>query len=235
MRILLLSNSKNPGSRLLEHAGPEIRGLLGGEVKTVLFVPFAGVSEAWDDYASRAGEAFRGLGYGVESLHEAADPVAAVERAEAFYVGGGNTFYLLRALYDTRVLQPLAGRVRAGAPYVGASAGTNVACPTVKTTNDMPVVEPPSLEALGLVPFQVNAHYTEARLEGHAGESRDERIAEFLRVNPGLHVVGLREGTMLRVEGTQVGLRGDRPARVFLSGREPFECAPGDPLQFLFG
>jgi dipeptidase E len=235
MRILLLSNSKNPGMSLLAHAEAEIRGFLGGGVKTVLFVPFAGVVETWDNYASAVREAFGRMGYELASLHDAGDPVAAVERAEALYVGGGNTFYLLRALYDTRTLQVIARRVREGTPYVGASAGTNVACPTIKTTNDMPIVEPPSLEALGLVPFQINPHYTDESLAGHAGESREQRIAEFRRVNPGTHVVGLREGSMLRIEDSSIKLVGDKAARVFASGREPVECGPEDSLQFLPG
>ena len=220
---------------LLAHATGEIRSFLGPGVSTVLFVPFAGVVETWESYAASVGAVFGQMGYRLESLHEAADPVAAVEGAEAVYVGGGNTFHLLRALYDTRTLGAIRERVRAGAPYVGASAGTNVACPTVKTTNDMPVVEPPSLDALDLVPFQINPHYTDAALGAYGSESREERIAEFLRVNPGTTVVGLREGTMLRVEDSEVRLVGDKTARVFRGGVAPVECGPEDSLQFLFG
>lgn len=230
-RLLLLSNSKNPGAEVLAHAAEWIGDFLGG-VREVLFVPYASV-HPWDEYAQYVRAPFERMGYRVESIHAAADPAGALARAEAVYVGGGNTFHLLRALYDAGLVSALRGRVRAGLPYVGASAGTNVACPTIKTTNDMPVVEPPTLDALDLVPFQINPHYTERTVEGHGGESRDERIAEFLRVNPGVRVVGLREGTALRVEGDEVRLLGDAPARAFLGGGRYVECSPSDPLRFL--
>lgn len=230
-RLLLLSNSKNEGGGVLAHAGEWIRDFLGG-VSTVLFVPYASV-RPWDAYEEYVRAPFEEFGYRVESAHRAADPAAAAARAEAVYVGGGNTFQLLRALYDTGLVHALRERVRAGMPYVGASAGTNVVCPTIKTTNDMPIIEPPTLDALGLVPFQINPHYTDARLEGHMGETRDDRLAEFLIVNPGVRVVGLREGTALRVEGDDVRLLGDATARAFLGEGRHAEVGASDPLHFL--
>jgi dipeptidase E len=215
------------------YAHAHLRDFLGPSVGRVLFVPFAGVSKTWDSYAEAAREVFGELGYALDSLHEADDARRAVERAEAFVVGGGNTFQLLKMLYETGALEAMRGRAAEGTPYVGSSAGSNVACPTIRTTNDMPIVEPPSFRALGLVPFQINPHYTEARLEGHAGETRDDRLNEFTLANPGVHVVGLREGTLLRVEGTRVELLGGKPARVFLDGAEPREYAPSESLQFL--
>jgi dipeptidase E len=160
-------------------------------------------------------------------VHDAADPVGAIAGAEAIVVSGGNTFALLAALYDRGLLDAMRRRVRAGAPYIGWSAGANLACPTIRTTNDMPIVQPPSFAALGLVPFQINPHFTDALIPNHGGETRSERLEEFLVANPEATVVGLREGTMLRVEGDTVMLVGDKPARVFRSGREPEENEPG--------
>ncbi len=234
-RLLLLSNSVIVGGRYLEHARTAIMQLFGARVRRVLFVPYAAVQFSLDDYAARVRAALAEMGFGVESVHQATDPVGAVEAADAIAVGGGNTFHLLRELYRHNLLGPIRARVHAGMPYLGWSAGSNVACPTIRTTNDMPIVEPPSLDALGLVPFQINPHYTEARLEGHGGETRDERLLEFVIANPGVQVVGLREGTLLRVEGDSIQLLGDRPARIFQSGRDPRDVAQGAPLQFLFG
>lgn len=232
-RVLLLSNGTLPGQRMYQYAHEHIRDFLGTSTRRVLFVPFAGLPDSWDGYGEAARAVFGEMGYEAESLHAAADAPRAVERAEAVVVGGGNTFHLLKRLYETGALEAVRARAREGMPYVGSSAGSNVACPTIMTTNDMPIVEPPSLRALGLVPFQINPHYTDARLEGHAGETRDDRIGEFVAANPGVYVVGLREGTLLRVEGSRVELLGGGPARVFRGGEEPREYAPGESLQFL--
>ena len=233
-RLLLLSNgSELVGNEPTEFAQGAVRNFLGASVRRVLFVPFAAVVRTYDEYAARVRRRFGPLGYEVESIHEADEAVAAVERAEAIAVGGGNTFHLLRGLYEAGVIEALRARVEGGSPYVGWSAGSNVACPTIKTTNDMPIVEPPTLRALGLVPFQINPHYTDAALAGHQGETRDERLLEFVHANPGVRVVGLREGTMLRVEGQEVTLVGNRPARLFLKGEEPRELSPADSFSFL--
>jgi dipeptidase E len=233
-RLLLLSNgSELIGDEPTEFAQGAVRNFLGASVRRVLFVPFAAVVRTYDEYAARVRGRFGPLGYEVESIHEADEAVAAVERAEAIAVGGGNTFHLLRGLYEACVVEAIRARVEWGAPYVGWSAGSNVACPTIKTTNDMPIVEPPTLRALGLVPFQINPHYTDASLAGHRGETRDERLLEFVHANPGVRVVGLREGTMLRVEGAEVTLVGNRPARLFLKGEEPRDLAPADSFSFL--
>jgi dipeptidase E len=149
------------------------------------------------------------------------------------FVGGGNTFRLLKTLQDARLLQPLAARARAGMPYLGASAGTNIAAPTIRTTNDMPIVQPDSFDALGLVPFQINPHYLDADpATRHMGETREERLREFLEENDRT-VVGLREGAWLRVEDARLSLEGKAPARIFRPGRPPYEVAPGEPLDEL--
>jgi dipeptidase E len=206
---------------------------LGSTVSEVLFVPYAAVRLSFSEYATRVRERFEEIGIVVTSLHETENPAAAVDRAEAIVVGGGNTFCLLDRLYTHGLVARIRDRVLEGIPYVGWSAGSNVACPTIKTTNDMPIVEPPSLSALGLVPFQINPHYTDATLPNHGGETRAERLAEFLEMNPTMTVIGLREGTMLRVENETIELLGDKPARVFRRGHEVIEPAPGDSLQFL--
>ena len=232
-RLLLLSNSKNFGQGYLDHTEADIKDFLGARVRKVLFVPFAAVRYTFDEFADSVRERFAQFGYGLDSIHASADARQAVRAAEAIIVGGGNTFHLLRHLYQHELLEAIRERVSAGVPYVGWSAGSNVACPTIKTTNDMPIIEPPSLNALGLVPFQINPHYLDAHPEGHQGETREERLLEFIEANRGVYVVGLREGSMLRVEGAAARLIGDKPARVFMHGRETKEYGPEASLQFL--
>jgi dipeptidase E len=233
-RLLLLSNgSELIGEEPTEFARGAVSGFLGAGLRSVLFVPFAAVVRTYDEYAARVRQRFAPMGYEVESIHESEDARAAVERAEAIAVGGGNTFHLLRGLYEAGVVEAIRTRVESGVPYVGWSAGSNVACPTIRTTNDMPIVEPPSFDALGLVPFQINPHYTDAHIEGHMGETRDERLAEFVHANPGVRVVGLREGTLLRIEGDDIRLAGGKPARLFLKGEEARDIAPDESFDFL--
>ncbi len=226
-RLLLLSNSRDAGGRYLGHAQEIIREFLGDRVGTVLFVPFATVIGSFDAAAARARAVFREMGYELVSVHEAADPVAAVERAEGIVIAGGNTFHLLRALAGRGLLEAIRARVDSGVPYIGWSAGAVVACPTIATTNDMPIVEPGSFRALGLVPFQINPHYTDFHPPGHQGETRAERIAELLAVDPQCVVVGLREGSLLRVEdaGGAGGVRGAGGAPS--GGGEPVRPAEG--------
>jgi dipeptidase E len=232
-RLLLLSNSTNYGERYLGYAASAIKEFLGAEIKRVLFVPFAGVRFSFAEYARTVRERFEEMGYRLDSVHEASDPQRAVREAQAIAVGGGNTFHLLRGLYDAKLIELIRARVEQGAPYIGWSAGSNVVCPTIRTTNDMPIVEPPSLDALNLIPFQINPHYTDARPAGHAGETRDERLQEFIEVNPDIYVVGLREGSILRVEDNAISLLGEKSARVFLKGRKARDYTPQESLQFL--
>lgn len=233
-RLLLLSNSMNYGQEFLEHAISDIKDFLGAEVKRVLFVPFAGVTRSYDEFAAAVRGRFEEMGYLLNSVHEAADPVKAVQSAEAVAVGGGNTFHLLRELYATGLMESIRERVEAGAlPYIGWSAGSNVACPTIRTTNDMPIVEPASFNALNLVPFQINPHYTDEKLTAHSGETREQRLAEFIKANPDVTVVGLREGSILRIEGRVIKLLGEKTARLFKSGEDAREIEPADSLEFL--
>lgn len=232
-RLLLLSNSTNYGSTFLKHALDEISGFLGDQVRNVLFIPYAAVRFSYDTYETRVSDVLGPLGYGVRSIHREQDRLQAVERAEAIMVGGGNTFHLVHLLYEERLLDAIRNRIEQRIPYVGWSAGANVACPTLCTTNDMPIIEPQSFRTLNLVPFQINPHYTDAHPEGHKGETRDERIAEYVEINPGVNVVGLREGSMLRIENGQIHLTGTRPVRVFTKGREAVDYSHDDSIQFL--
>jgi dipeptidase E len=222
-RILLISNSTLYGSGYLDHAETEIRSFLG-DVKNVLFVPYALFDR--DKYATTAKQRFERMGYELSSVHLAADPVQALNKTDAVFIGGGNTFRLLKALHEFGLLGPIRQRVAAGIPYIGSSAGSNVATPTIRTTNDMPIVQPPSFEALGLVPFQINPHYLDPDPNSkHMGETREERLLQFLEENDST-VLGLREGAILRIENGDVSLRGSTGARIFRKGMEPVEVVP---------
>jgi dipeptidase E len=226
-RLLLLSNSTNSGAGFLEHAIETIREFLGPAPLDIVFVPFAAVRLDGNAFTEKVRERLGPLGHKVTSLHAVRDPAGAIRSAGAVAVGGGNTFHLLEALAHKGLLAPIRERVRAGTPYVGWSAGANVACPTIRTTNDMPIVEPPTLDALGLVPFQINPHYTEARLPNHSGETRADRLLEFIEVNAEVPVLAMREGSILRVEGSAMTLLGPHPALVFRKGADPEEVRPG--------
>ncbi len=228
-RLLLLSNSRNPGGAYLAHARKAIARFLGPAAEDALFIPYAGVRIGWDEYLGRVAAALRPAGVVVRGIHRAGDAVAAVRGAGAILVGGGNTWQLLDQLYGHGLVRALRLRVLEGAPYVGWSAGSGVAAPTIRTTNDMPIVAPPSLDALGLVPFQVNAHYTEAKLPRHGGETRVDRLLEFCAVNPATPVVALREGSWLRVEEGRAVLEGPKRALVYL-GEARHVVKPGDDV-----
>jgi dipeptidase E len=231
MRLLLLSNSTNFGGTFLGHAGDWLRGHFTG-VRSVLFVPFAAVRFSYDEFVRKVAEKLGPLGVEVRGIHAAADPVAAVRTAEAIAVGGGNTFQLLARMYELGLVEAIRERVRAGAPYVGWSAGANVAGPTIRTTNDMPIVEPRSLDALGLIPYQLNPHFTDAVIPNHGGETRSDRLLEFMELNRTMPVLALREGTALQVDGGRTTLLGDQPGRGFLHGREPWDVATGPLADF---
>lgn len=229
-RLLLISNSTLYGSGYLEHAETEIRGFLSA-TKRVLFVPFALANH--DTYAEQARTRFTKMGYALDSLHQATDKGQSINEAEAIFIGGGNTFRLLKAIYDFDLLAPIKARVSDGMPYVGSSAGSNVAAPTIKTTNDMPIVEPPTFTALGLVNFQINPHYLDPDPNSrHMGETREERLMQYLEENE-TPVIGLREGAMIRIEAGATLLKGSTGARIFRRGQPPLEVVPGTILDEL--
>ena len=228
--LLLISNSTLHGSGYLDHAEREIREALGA-IKRVLFVPFALYDR--DAYAAQARKRFEEMGFALESIHKATDPKAAgnkIDKAEAIFIGGGNTFRLLDSLYRFDLLGTIRRRVQEGMLYIGSSAGAVVASPTIKTTNDMPIVEPPSFNSLGLISFQINAHYLDPDPNStHMGETREVRINQFLEDND-IPVVGLREGCMIRVERGVHLLKGRTNARIFRRGSNPVELEPGATL-----
>ncbi len=234
MKLLLISNSTTPGQPYLQWPVEHIRKFLGC-VDSVAFVPYAAVTFSYDEYESRVQARFDDLGIEVKSVHHEADPAAAIRNAEAIVVGGGNTFALLKKMQEQGLVEAIRMAVgELGVPYVGWSAGSNVCCPTICTTNDMPIVEPASFEAVGAVPFQINPHYLDAHPDGHGGETREQRIAEYLVANPSVWVAGLREGCLLHLgEDGVLKLVGDRPLRVFRHGVDTREVQPGGDLGFL--
>ncbi|WP_328899969.1 dipeptidase PepE [Streptomyces sp. NBC_00441] len=230
MHLLLLSNSTQYGRGYLEHALDTVTAFLPARAR-LAFVPYALADH--DTYTARVRGALEPAGITVRGVHEHPEPAAALKDADAVFIGGGNSFRLLSALYRTGLREAVADAVRAGLPYMGASAGTNMAAPTLRTTNDMPIVQPPSFAALGLVPFQINPHYLDPDPAGtHKGETREERLTEFLEEND-VPVLGLREGSWLRVEDEAARVEGARPARLFTRGAEPRELAAGTDVSSL--
>jgi dipeptidase E len=239
MNLLLLSNSRGPDGAYLTHALDAVKELLdtadaarttGTEPKRAIFIPFAGVTMTWASYTESVAAALAPAGLDVidiDTVGDVAAQHAAVRSADAIIVGGGNTFQLLGTCRARGLLEVIAETVRAGTPYIGWSAGANLACPTISTTNDMPIVDPRGFSALDLINFQINPHYTNATPEGHRGETRNQRIAEFLVANPHSWVLGLPEGDWLRVRGTDVTLHGPFEAIRFLPGQEPVAIAAG--------
>ncbi|GAB4310832.1 MAG: dipeptidase PepE [Bacteroidales bacterium] len=240
-RLLLISNSTNYGEDYLEWPMPYITDFLSQTgVKRALFIPYAGVAlseegveASFDTYEARVNEVLSPHGFEVYSIHREKDPVQAVKDALAIMVGGGNTFHLVYMMHKLKLMKAVHDAVQEGLPYVGWSAGANLACPTLRTTNDMPIIEPEHFDCLDLVPFQINPHFIDAALEGHGGETREQRIEEFTVVNPGITVVGLREGTLLEVCDDKIELKGSKPLRVFKYGESSHDYEPDSDLSFL--
>jgi dipeptidase E len=235
MRLLLISNSTNAGEEYLRYPMQNIKQFLGTRPVKALFIPYAAVTFSFDLYEEKVRNRFLEIGHDIVSIHRFSDPVKAVREAEVIVIGGGNTWQLLKMIQDNNLADTITEKVKGGTPYIGWSAGSNLACPTIRTTNDMAIVEPRSFKSFGLIPFQINPHYLDANPAGHAGETREQRIEEFIEVNPGLYVVGLREGTMLLIEDGKMKLTGPRKARIFLRGNAPAEMAEGDDMSFLLG
>jgi len=229
-RILLLSTSTVHGSGFLEYCTQEIADHFQG-CGSVLFVPYASPGGmSYDEYTDRVARQFAAIGLGVEAIHTRPEPALAVGEAAGLFIGGGNTFLLLRELYRQDLLRQIRRRVEEGMPYMGSSAGSNVAGLTIGTTNDMPIVHTPSFDALGLVPFNLNPHYLDPDPDStHMGETRQTRIQEFHMQNQE-PVIGLREGAWLRVAGPAMRLEGRSGARLFRNDGEPEELAAGSDL-----
>lgn len=233
MRLLLISNSTNPGEPYLDYPKNHIRDFLGTKQVRVLFIPYAAVTFSYEAYEAKVKERFNEIGHDIISIHHFNDPVKAVREAQAIAVGGGNTWKLLKNIHDNNLIDAVREKVTGGTPYIGWSAGSNVTCPTIMTTNDMPVTEPGSFRSFNLIPFQINPHYLDANPDGHAGETREQRIEEFIEMNPDVWVAGLREGTLFIVENEKMHLAGPRKVRIFRKGTVPSEHGNEDDLSFL--
>lgn len=233
MRLLLISNSTNPGEAYLNYPKHNIKDFLGHEPINCLFIPYAAVTFSFDEYVDKVNTRFAEIGHKVTGIHTYDNPIEAVEKAEAIIVGGGNTWQLVKMLQENNLMEAIVKKVEEGTPYVGWSAGSNIACPTLKTTNDMPIVEPASFNTLNLVPFQINPHYLDDNNDSHGGETRETRIKEFIEANKEVYVVGLREGCMLLLENNDISMIGSRNARIFHFEKETEELSEKDDFRFL--
>lgn len=230
MKAILASTSTLHNQEYLEYLIPHLPELYTN-VKEVIFVPYArpgGISHR--DYTNLAASAFKKAGLKLKGLHEFKDPAEAIAKAEGIFTGGGNTFLLVSELYRNKVMQPLQKAVQDGTPYMGTSAGTNIGGLTMQTTNDMPIIYPPSFKTLGLVPFNINPHYLDPdKNSTHKGETRETRIKEFHSLNS-QPVVGLREGSWLEISGNKITLKGELTARIFEAYKVPYELEPESSL-----
>jgi dipeptidase E len=232
-RLLLLSNSTNPGEPYLGWPAGHIKDFLGAAVKKVLFVPYAGVTISWDNYFDAVSSQFQKSGYEMDSIHQSELSADVLKGYDAIAIGGGNTFQLASMLQKNGLIKPIQDAVDGGMPYIGWSAGSNITCPTIKTTNDMPIVEPESFSGLNLIPFQINPHYTEATIPNHGGESRELRLQEFITVNKNTLVAGLPEGSLLRYEKGKLYFMGKGTCKVFKHGADARAFKDGDDLSWM--
>jgi len=219
MQLLLLSSSRADNSAYLAPGLQQITDILG-EIHQVLFIPYAGVSVGYDAYQQMVQSALTAIDVTVQSIHQFESPAATVKQAKAIVIGGGNTFHLLQQLYQHQLLDLIREKVLGGTPYIGWSAGSNVAGQSIRTTNDMPIIEPPSFQALNLLPFQLNPHYTDFKPAGFHGETRDMRLNEFMLLNPTTPIVGLPEGTALRLNNQQLHYVGAVDGYLFVGGEK---------------
>lgn len=231
--LIIASTSTLHGGDYLDYILPELK-MHFGNCKTVLFIPFArpsGISH--EEYTMKVADAFSKISIQVKGIHEFENPITAIENAEGIFTGGGNTFLLVFQLYKNKLMTVLSDVVKNGTPYLGTSAGSNITGLTMQTTNDMPIIYPPSFQTLGLIPFNLNPHYLDPDLQSkHMGETRETRIKEFHAFNS-VPVLGLREGSWLDVKGEKITLKGNLPARLFRQNQMPEELESGSDLSFL--
>lgn len=233
MELLLISNSTNAGEEYLKYPMAYIKEFLNNRKLNILFIPYAGITISYDNYAEKVNSRFLEIGYNIQSIHTFSNPVKAVEQADCIVIGGGNTWQLLNLIQKNKLIEPIRNKVLAGCPYIGWSAGSNLCCPTIRTTNDMAVVQPESFNSFNLIPFQINPHYLDTNPAGHAGETREDRINEFIAVNQSIYVVGLREGSIFQIRNNTIQLLGKRNARIFRYGCETKELDPNQDFSFL--
>lgn len=233
MRALLISNSTNPGEAYLDYPKSNIKKFLGDKPVKAIFIPYAAITFSYDEYEEKVNNRFNEIGHSVVGIHHFSDYKKALEEAEAIVVGGGNTWKLVRMLHDNELMEIIKKKVTNGTPYIGWSAGSNVACPTLRTTNDMPIIDPKSFDTANIIPFQINPHYLDTHPTNHGGETREDRINEFITENKDVYVVGLREGTMLLLDGSKLSLIGEKAARIFKFGEAPKELSSSDDFSYL--
>ena len=234
MNLLLLSNSTNFGEEYLSYPKQAIKDFLGNIGDNIVFIPYAGVTFSWDDYTQKVNDALAEIQVHVLGIHSTDDPVKSISEADAIMVGGGNSFQLLNLLYKNDLVKAIREKISSGTPYIGWSAGSNMVCPTLKTTNDMPIVEPPSFKSLDLIPFQINPHYTEAVIPNHGGESRELRILEFVEANKNTMVVGLPEGMIIQLKYGKYELIGDKEVKIFQYGKDPYITNSSKEFNLIF-
>lgn len=233
-KLLLCSSSKAGDSAYLEPVVPHLQQRIAAPAQ-LLFIPYAGVGMSYDDYTAKVTEVFAPLGYQVQGVHQAADKAQAIANTDAILVGGGNTFHLLAELQRQHLVQPLQQAVAAGVTYIGWSAGSNIAGLSIRTTNDMPIIEPESFNALALVPFQLNPHYTDYQPPGFHGETRDQRLAEFMALDAETAILAIREGSALLVDDQQMQLLGTQAGVVFQAGEKAVLPCNSDISSWLLG
>jgi dipeptidase E len=233
MKLLLFSNSTNIGEDYLSFTLPYIREFIGNSKKQAVFFPYAAVSLSYDEYFYKVSSKLSTIGIEVCSIHHSSNLLKTIENSNLLIIGGGNTFALLKCIQELHLIEVIRAKVNSGTPYIGWSAGSNLACPTIATTNDMPIVQPTNFNSLNLIPFQINPHYTDLTIQGHGGESRETRINEFVIANPDKWVIGLREGTLLEIDKENIKLKGNDPCKIFHSGILPKEFHSVDDLSFL--
>jgi dipeptidase E len=231
--LLLLSNSTLPGDPYFQWPLPYVKAFCERlNVKKIAFVPFAAVTFSFDKYTEILQKAVKGIGLEIIGVHNNPN---ALEEADAVAVGGGNTFALLKRSYEAGLVEKIQEKVNGGMPYMGWSAGSNMSCPFIFTTNDMPIVEPPSFKALNLVPFQINPHYTDKTIANHGGETRDTRINEFIAINEDMHVAAISEGSLIEIENGKPFYKGVGELKHFKNGQEPAVYSEQDDISFLLG
>lgn len=233
IKLLLISNSTNYGHAYLAHIKKPLGDFIKGRAKQILFIPFASVISPFEEYLAKVKHTLSDLPCSVDAIIDPHDSEEKIRNAESIIVGGGNTFQLLKYLQDYRIIEPLREKILSGCPFIGWSAGANIICPSISTTNDMPIVLPQTLFALNIIPFQINPHYTDSSIPNHSGETRPQRISEYVEKNKNINVVGLREGSFVRIENNHIHLYGEGGAKIFHSGKCPTDYESGASLDFL--
>jgi dipeptidase E len=233
MKLLLFSNSTNAGEEYLTYPLPHIKNFLKNcKSDNIIFIPYAAVTFSFDEYVIKVNSKLKTIGLVVKGIHQFTDKTKAIKEADVIIVGGGNTFHLLKNCIKEGLLEPIREVViKKNVPYIGWSAGSNLACPTICTTNDMPIVFPETFNALNLIPFQINPHYIDTNPPGHAGETREQRILEYITINKNTTVIGLREGCWIEVSDNKIVLKGNKTARIFKAGQSPYEITPESEIE----